>query len=108
MILSWLVDPCKQQVLGLHLQGLENFQVKSEMVNLLHFINVCLSYRVNCRPHYYTNQYDAKQQDPRWTDLDFEDFLHALALLLVMEVYEIHGSCRSSYWFAEMNDLFIS
>lgn len=53
-----------------------------------------------------TNQY-AKQQDPWWIDVDFNDFLHVLGHLFTMEIYEIHGPPRQ-YWFAEMNDLFPS
>ena len=51
-----------------------------------------------------TNQC-AKQQDPRWTDLDLHDFLHVLDLHLNLEVYEIHGPCKL-HWCAKINDLF--
>ena len=47
----------------------------------------------------------AKRQDPKWKDMDLDEFLHVLGLLLAMEVYEIHGP-RRLYWSSNINELF--
>ena len=31
------------------------------------------------------------KKDPKWIDINTDELLHVLALLLAMEVYEIHG-----------------
>ena len=48
-----------------------------------------------------TNKY-GKKQDPRWTDVDFDEVLHVLGLLIAMEVYKIHGPQRF-YWSSQVN-----
>ena len=47
----------------------------------------------------------AKRQDPKWKDMDLDEFLHVLGLLLAMEVFEIHGP-RRLYWSSNINELF--
>ena len=33
---------------------------------------------------------DAKTNNPKWIDLDIDEFLHVLGLLVAMEIYDIH------------------
>ena len=81
------VDPCDQQVLGAYLQQLEGYTIKSELDYILHFLPIQYTKETIILN---TNKY-RKKQDPRWTDVDFDEVLHVLGLLIAMEVYKIHG-----------------
>ena len=53
-----------------------------------------------------TNCY-AKKNNPKWIDLDIDEFLHVLGLLLAMEIYDIHGP-QHLYWSNSEHTLFPS
>ena len=53
-----------------------------------------------------TNHY-AKKKDPKWIDLDEDEFLHVLGLLLPMEIYDTH-SIQHLYWSESEHTLFPS
>ena len=83
------------------LTGLESNIIKSEIDYLMHFLPMAYI-RDIIIPN--TNLH-AKYQDPKWKDMDLDEFLHVLGLLLAMEVYEIHG-LRRLYWSSNINELF--
>ena len=89
--------------MGSHLQQLEGYTIKSELDYILHFLPIQHTQETIILN---TNKYH-KKQDPRWTDVDFDEVLHVLGLLIAMEVYEIHGPQRF-YWSSQVNNLFPS
>ena len=78
---------------GTHLIGMEQLNNLPALDNFLH--SLTHSYISNTIIPETNHQ--VKKKDPKWIDINSDEFLHVLDLLLAMEVYEIHRP-RRFYW----------
>ena len=69
------------------------YQTKTELDFILHFLPVVYIREIVIPS---TNDF-ARNQNAKWEDLDFSEFLHLIGILIAMEVYDIHGP-RRMYW----------
>ena len=74
--------------------GMDSYEIKPELDFIIHFLIPS------------TNRY-ASKKNPRFSDMNLDEFLHVLGIILSMEVIEIHGP-RCLYWEMKRNSLFPS
>ena len=78
-------------------------QSHSELHHIFHFLPISyITYIVIPVTNWY-----AKKNNPKWIDLDIDEFLHALGILLAMEIYDSHGP-QCLYWLNSEHTLFPS
>lgn len=100
---AWNMNPCDRQVIAPKRMEMDSFEIKPELGFIIHFLPLDLA-KTEVIP--YTIRYTSKQ-NPRWSDMNLDEFLHVLEIILSRGVIELHGP---QYLYREMkeNSLFPS